>query len=196
MPAQRLEIPLSVTARIRRHRRRGARDARRPAASDSGARTPSTTCPSSRDRRFDRATASISRRPSRPRSRGPISDQHSGHGRRASPCSQGRHARQCPGRNDHRAVCRLRSQLVSVRNPDATDGGSRIEEAVVSRPISMRRCRHRWVAGTGALADALALPGDHSERADPYLHHAQTGSPLTVQPAAAVVGDGRTPPSS
>ena len=82
----------------------------------------------------------------------------------------------------------LRGQLVSVRNPDPTDGGSRVEETVVTQADFDAAL----VALDGlleqALADALALPATTPRGLTLFPTTAHTGLPLTVPTAPEVVG--------
>ena len=82
----------------------------------------------------------------------------------------------------------LRGQLVGVRNPDPTDGGRRVEESVVTQAdfdaalVVLDDQLHV------ALAEAMALPGTTPRGLTLYPRTAQTGSPEPSPTATEAVG--------
>ncbi|MGI8928236.1 MAG: baseplate J/gp47 family protein [Candidatus Limnocylindrales bacterium] len=82
----------------------------------------------------------------------------------------------------------LRGQLVSVRNPDPTDGGRRVEESVVTQADFDAAMSALDGQLHVALADAMALPGTTPRGLTLYPGTAQTGSPEPSPTATEIVG--------
>ena len=82
----------------------------------------------------------------------------------------------------------LKSQLVSVRNPDATSGGQRIEDKVIIQAdydAALAALTNRL---NNALATALADPNAIPRGLTAYPATASHDAPLADQPAVALVG--------
>ncbi|MEX2547516.1 MAG: baseplate J/gp47 family protein [Chloroflexota bacterium] len=82
----------------------------------------------------------------------------------------------------------LRGQLVSVRNPDPTTGGRRIEELVVSQADFDAALLALEARLEAALAGALSQPGTTPRGLTLFPTTAQTGHPEPVPAAGDVVG--------
>jgi len=82
----------------------------------------------------------------------------------------------------------LRGQLVSVRNPDPTDGGGRVEESVVTQADFDAALIVLEEKLELALGEALALPGTTPRGLTLYPATAQTGFAEPVPTATETVG--------
>jgi hypothetical protein len=82
----------------------------------------------------------------------------------------------------------LRGQLVTVRNPDPTDGGRRVEEAVVTQADFDAALVALDGKLEGALAAALALPETTPRGLTLFPVTAQIGHPEPVPTQVEVVG--------
>ena len=82
----------------------------------------------------------------------------------------------------------LRGQLVSVRNPDATDGGRRVEESVVTQADFDAALTSLDGQLHVAVADRMALPETTPRGLTLYPSTAQTGSPEAAPSALEIVG--------
>ncbi len=82
----------------------------------------------------------------------------------------------------------LRGQLVSVRNPDPTDGGQRVEESVVTQADFDAAVTALDEQLDVAMADRMALPETTPRGLTLYPSTAQTGAPQAVPTAIETVG--------